>query len=46
MNHVDLVELLYSNGFHSGWTLEAETLTGWEHDEDPPAPLTRPEEPA
>jgi len=43
MNHVELCELLRDKGFDSGWTLEGEMLTVWEHDANPPAPLTRPE---
>lgn len=43
MTHEELCELIREQGFDSGWTLEGETLTLWEHDEDPPAPLTRPE---
>ena len=38
-----LVELLTSNGFVENWTLSDGKLIQWEHDEDPPAPLTRPE---
>ena len=40
----ELVELLLSQGFTSDWTLSDGVLTQWEHDADPPAPLTRPEE--
>ena len=36
-------QLLLDNGFTDGWVLTGETLTIWEHDADPPAPLTRPE---
>lgn len=43
MTHIELCDLLHNKGFNSGWTLEAETLTGWEHEEEPPAPLTRPQ---
>jgi hypothetical protein len=38
-----LVQLLLDAGFIDGWAMSGETLTIWEHDEDPPAPLTRPE---
>ena len=37
-----MVQLLLDAGFDSGWALVADTLTLWEHEEDPPAPLTRP----
>ena len=43
MNHEELIKLLIESGFTHGWSLEGETLTGWEHDQEPPAPLTRPE---
>lgn len=42
MTHIELCDLLHNKSFNSGWTLEGETLTTWEHDEDPPAPLVRP----
>ena len=38
----ELIELLLSNGFTENWTLSDGVLTQWEHDSDPPAPLTRP----
>jgi len=38
----ELVELLVSKGFTENWTLSNGELTQWEHDADPPAPLTRP----
>jgi hypothetical protein len=43
MNHQELCDLLYDAGFEDGWTLQDLILTTWEHDADPPAPLTRPE---
>lgn len=42
MNHTELVSLLRNNDFTDGWVLTGDTLSLWEHDEDPPAPLTRP----
>lgn len=42
MTHNELIELLQQEGFNNGWTLEGETLIGWEHEQEPPAPLTRP----
>jgi hypothetical protein len=36
-------QLLLDHGYTDGWAMTEETLTHWEHDEDPPAPLTRPE---
>ena len=38
-----LVQLLLDAGFTDGWAMAGETLTIWEHDEDPPAPLVRPQ---
>ena len=43
MSHRELVTLLLDKGFTDGWVLSGETLTIWEPDADPPAPLTRPE---
>ena len=43
MTHDELLQLLANNGFVTGWVLTGEQLTLWEHDTDPPAPLTRPE---
>jgi hypothetical protein len=43
MNTPPLVQLLLDAGFTEGWALDDETLVLWEHDADPPAPLTRPE---
>jgi hypothetical protein len=43
MTHQQLIELLTEAGFNNGWVLHETTLTVWEHDENPPAPLTRPE---
>jgi hypothetical protein len=43
MSHEELCNLLSENGFEDGWCLAGDTLTLWFHDQDPPAPLTRPE---
>lgn len=43
MNTPPLVQLLLDAGFSDGWAMEEDVLVLWEHDEDPPAPLTRPE---
>jgi hypothetical protein len=40
-----MVQLLLDAGYTDGWAMAGETLTLWEHDADPPAPLTRPEAP-
>ncbi len=42
MTHRELIELLEKAEFTSGWVLSEDQLVLWEHDEDPPAPLTRP----
>ena len=38
------VQLLIDAGFTTGWAIAGDTLILWEHDEDPPAPLVRPNE--
>ena len=38
----DLVQKLYDAGFNEGWALRDNVLVLWEHDENPPAPFTRP----
>ena len=43
MTHLEIVQMLIEAGFIDGWSLSGETLVQWEHDADPPAPLTRPE---
>ena len=43
ITHNSMVQLLLDEGFTYGWAITGETLTIWEHDQDPPAPLTRPE---
>ena len=40
--HQELCDILTDAGFENGWVLVGETLTLWDHDEDPPAPLTKP----
>jgi hypothetical protein len=40
--HEEIVSLLEDAGFSTGWALADEILILWEHDEDPPKPLTRP----
>jgi hypothetical protein len=42
MTQMELIELLLANGFMNGWALSEDVLVFWEHDENPPAPLTRP----
>jgi hypothetical protein len=36
-------QMLLDLGFTDGWSLLGDELVLWEHDEDPPEPLTRPE---
>ena len=38
-----MAQLLIDAGFTDGWAISGDTLILWEHDQDPPAPLTRPE---
>ena len=43
MTHEELLTLLADAGFDTGWALHGEQLVLWEHDVEPPAPLTRPQ---
>jgi hypothetical protein len=43
MSHNEIVALLLEKGYDTGWALLGTELTVWEHKENPPAPLTRPE---
>jgi hypothetical protein len=43
MTHNELITLLFTAGFNNGWALNDTDLVLWEHEQDPPAPLTRPE---
>ena len=38
----ELTDLLVEKGFNNGWVLQGTELVLWEHEENPPAPLTRP----
>jgi hypothetical protein len=40
--HEKLTDLLIEAGFNGGWVLQGEILILWEHEIEPPAPLTRP----
>jgi hypothetical protein len=42
MTHEELCNLLVEKGFETGWVLQGDQLVLWEHNENPPAPLTRP----
>ncbi len=42
MTHKEAVQLLLDNGIDHGWVLNDVHLVVWEHEENPPAPLTRP----
>ena len=39
-----IIQTLIDAGFTDGWALADDVLVLWEHEQDPPAPLTRPEE--
>jgi hypothetical protein len=43
MSQDEIVEMLLEAGFVNGWALRENNLILWLHDQDPPAPLTRPE---
>ena len=40
--HGKLVQKIIDAGFLNGWALSDTELVIWEHEEDPPKPLTRP----
>jgi hypothetical protein len=40
--HQKTVKMLIDAGYESGWALLGNVLTIWEHEENPPKPLTRP----
>ena len=40
--HNDLVQKLIDAGFDTGWALNGTVLVLWEHEAEPPKPLTRP----
>jgi hypothetical protein len=42
MTHEELKKLLLDAGFDNGWALSDEELVLWEHEQNPPKPLTRP----
>ena len=42
MTNDEATQLILNSGVVGGWTLYGDVLTVWEHDQDPPAPLTRP----
>jgi hypothetical protein len=37
-----IIQLLIDAGFTDGWAMADDVLVLWEHEIDPPAPLTRP----
>ena len=42
MTQQELIDLLIDAGYNTGFALNADVLVLWEHEEEPPAPLTRP----
>jgi hypothetical protein len=44
MTPEELMNLLTEAGFDSGWALLGTELSLWEHEQDPPTPLERPNE--
>jgi len=38
-----MIKLLIDAGFTTGWAISGDNLILWEHDAEPPAPLTRPQ---
>jgi hypothetical protein len=43
MTHLELIKILKDAGITDGFCLHGDTIVIWEHEQDPPAPLTRPE---
>jgi len=41
--HKELETLLLDAGFTNGWALQDGKLVVWEHEENPPKPLKKPE---
>jgi hypothetical protein len=39
----EIMAMLVDAGFTTGWSLVGNQLALWEHEQDPPAPLTRPQ---
>lgn len=44
MTHLDLIKILKDAGITDGFCLHGLEIVIWEHDVDPPAPMTRPKE--
>lgn len=42
MTHEEIIELLINAGFGGGWAISGNELVLWEHEEEPPSPLMRP----
>lgn len=42
MSNDETVKLLLAADFNSGWVVSDGVLILWEHEQDPPKPLTRP----
>jgi len=43
LNISPMVKVLTDAGFSTGWALSGDELILWEHEAEPPKPLTRPE---
>ena len=43
MNDNEIVELLLSKGYENGWAISEGKLVLWLHEEQPPKPLTKPD---
>jgi hypothetical protein len=42
MTNKPMMDLLLESGYTDGWAICGEVLVLWEHNTDPPKPLTRP----
>ena len=43
MTNDEATQLILNAGIVGGWTLHGDILTLWEHEQEPPAPLKRPQ---
>jgi hypothetical protein len=42
MTQQEMIDLILDAGYNTGFALNGDVLVLWEHEEEPPAPLTRP----
>ena len=42
MTQQEMIDLILDAGYNTGFAVNGDVLVLWEHEEEPPAPLTRP----